>query len=267
MTHTASPLSGDALDARVASVNGVALHPAGVSLPADALRQRACTELLRQRAQQLGLLAPNDAPGTDGAISESASAAIEQLLEQELQVPEPSRQACERHFAAQTGMHTVGERAQLRHILFAVTPGIDAMQLSKKAEDVLLDVRCADDDGARFAQAAQKFSNCPSGASGGDLGWLTRNDCAPEFAREVFGKQEIGVLSRLVRTRFGLHIIEVRARDPGRPVSFEQVQQAVAAQLRRQSWANALRQYLQLLAGAADIQGVDLDAATSPLVQ
>jgi peptidyl-prolyl cis-trans isomerase C len=30
---------------------------------------------------------------------------------------------------------------------------------------------------------------------------------------------------------------------------------------------NALRQYLQVLAGRAEIEGVDLDAAESPLVQ
>ena len=32
----------------VARINGVALHPPGVLLPPEALRQRACTELLRQ---------------------------------------------------------------------------------------------------------------------------------------------------------------------------------------------------------------------------
>ena len=37
--------------------------------------------------------------------------------------------------------------------------------------------------------------------------------------------------------------------------------------LRQQAWVNALRQYLQLLAGAAVVEGVALDAADSPLVQ
>jgi peptidyl-prolyl cis-trans isomerase C len=37
--------------------------------------------------------------------------------------------------------------------------------------------------------------------------------------------------------------------------------------LRQQAWATALRQLLQLLAGAAAIVGVELDAAASPLVQ
>jgi hypothetical protein len=39
--------------------------------------------------------------------------------------------------------------------------------------------------------------------------------CAPEFAREIFGKPEVGVLPRLVHSRFGLHVVEVLAREPG----------------------------------------------------
>jgi len=45
------------------------------------------------------------------------------------------------------------------------------------------------------------------------------------------------------------------------------VRAAVALVLRQQTWVNALRQYLQLLAGAAQLEGVDLDAADTPLVQ
>lgn len=261
LTHPETPA------VRVASVNGVALHDVADGLPPDELRQRACTELLRQRAQALGLLVQSDRPSLDGAISEAATQAIEDLLEQELQVPQPSEDACRRYFDGQPRLHTAGERARVRHILFAVTPGVDAMQLSKKAEEVLLDVRCARDDGARFTELARKFSNCPSGAQGGELGWLSSADCVAEFAREIFGKPEIGVLSRLVRSRFGLHVVEVCERDPGRSVSFREARAAVITQLRNQSWANALRQYLQLLAGAADLQGVALDAANSPLVQ
>ena len=44
----------------VAHINGVPLHAAGESIDAEALRQRACTELLRQAAVQAGLLAADD---------------------------------------------------------------------------------------------------------------------------------------------------------------------------------------------------------------
>jgi len=253
--------------APVARINGVPLHADGEILPPDALRQRACTELLRQQAQREGLLPQDDAPGLDGATSAEASQAIERLLDQALQVPEPSEEACRRYHAAHPTLGGQGERVRMRHVLFAVTPGVDVKLLRQRAEGVLLDLRCADDDGARFAAAAGQWSNCPSGQEGGDLGWLSAEDCAPEFAREVFGTQEVGVLSRLVHSRFGLHVVEVCERQPGQELPFEQVRASVALMLRQQAWVNALRQYLQLLAGEAEVEGVHLDAADTPLVQ
>ncbi|KLR58202.1 peptidylprolyl isomerase [Diaphorobacter sp. J5-51] len=253
--------------APVARINGVPLHADGEILPPDALRQRACTELLRQQAQREGLLSQDDAPGLDGATSAEASQAIERLLDQALQVPEPSDEACRRYHAAHPTLGGQGERVRMRHVLFAVTPGVDVKLLRQRAEGVLLDLRCADDDGARFAAAAGQWSNCPSGQEGGDLGWLSAEDCAPEFAREVFGTQEVGVLSRLVHSRFGLHVVEVCERQPGQELPFEQVRASVALMLRQQAWVNALRQYLQLLAGDAEVEGVQLDAADTPLVQ
>lgn len=259
--------SGPVAVADIARINGVALNAPHELLDEEALRQRACTELLRQAAQQAGLLSADDVPGALGAISTEASDAIEQLLDRELPVPDPSEEACRRYHEAHPAAHARGERAQLRHVLFAVTPGVDVKQLRLRAEALLIDLRCADDGGAKFAEAAAQWSNCPSGQQGGDLGWLTRADCAPEFAREVFGSSEIGVLARLVHSRFGLHVVEVVAREAGQQPAFEDVRQAIALTLRQQAWVNALRQYLQLLAGAAVVEGVALDAAESPLVQ
>jgi len=252
----------------VARINGVALNAPGEVLPPEVLRQRACTELLRQAAQSAGLLAGSDAASTDGTTSEAASVAIETLLERNLNVPEPSEEACRRYHAAHEGTYRTGERVRARHILFAVTPGVDVVALRKRAEPVFLGVRCHDGRATDlFTDAARQWSNCPSGERGGDLGWLSPTDCAPEFARELFGHAEVGVLSRLVHSRFGLHIVEVLEREPGVAQSFESVRGAVAMALRQQAFVTALRQYLSLLAGEASVEGVDLDAAETPLVQ
>ncbi|WP_042425792.1 peptidylprolyl isomerase [Comamonas granuli] len=251
----------------VACINGVALHAHGERLAPEALRQRACTELLRQQAQRAGLLAAGDAPGADGTTSAAAAAAIEQLLDRELQVPEPSEEACRRYHAAHPAQTMQGERARVRHVLFAVTPGVDVQRLRQRAEALLRELRCADDGGQAFHAAAAQWSNCPSGSAGGELGWLTRADCAPEFARELFGGAEVGVLARLVHSRFGLHVVEVLEREAGVQPPLAQVRGAVALRLRQQAWANALRQYLQVLAGQAAIEGVDLAGAPTPLVQ
>lgn len=267
----------------VARVNGIALHALGEQLDAAELRRRACTELLRQQSQRAGLLAADDAASDDGVASEAAAAAIEALLERELRVPEPSDEDCRRHHAANPARYASGERVLARHILFAVTPGVDLNALLPRAEQLLLRLRCHDGRGAgdeagrsdvgrsdrddAFAAAAREWSNCPSGAAGGALGWLHATDCAPEFARELFGQPVVGVLPRLVRSRFGLHVVEALAREPGLAQPYETVRGAVALALRQQAWTTALRQYLRVLAAQATLEGVDLDAADTPLVQ
>ncbi len=247
-----------------ARVGEVPLHRPDERPGEDDLRQRACTELLRQRAQQRGLLAADDAPDADGVISAAAAQAIEALLDAELQVPEPDEAACRRHHAVHQARYSIGERVHARHILYAVTPGVDIHALRRVAEQSLLDLRAQP---ALFAQRAGEQSNCPSAAEGGQLGWLRREDCAPEFARELFAQTEVGVLPRLVHSRFGLHIVEVLARDAGQAQPYEAVHGAVRLALRQQAYATALRQYLQLLAAATDVQGVALEASDSPLVQ
>ena len=253
----------------IAQINGQSLHQADETLSPDELRQRAYSELLRQEAITKGLLAERDAPLADGVMSEEASHAIEALLEQAITTPDPSDEACRRHHAAHQARYSTGERVKLRHILFAVTPGVDVVALRNRAETTLLDVRCHDGQTAqdRFAKAAVTMSNCPSGADGGDLGWLLSADCAPEFAKEIFGHLDVGVLPRLVHSRFGLHVIEVLQREPGLEQPYEVVCGAVTLSLRQQSYVTALRQYMQLLAGAAHIDGVDIEASDSPLVQ
>lgn len=253
----------------VARINGVALNTGDDLLSADDLRQRACSELLRQTAIARGLLHDSDTQSTDGVLTEDATTAIEALLEQELAIPEPSEEACRRHHAAQQAIYSTGERIKVRHILFAVTQGVDVVALRNRAETALLDVRCHDGSNAedRFAKAANTLSNCPSGAEGGELGWLTATDCAPEFAKELFGHVEVGVLPRLVHSRFGLHVVEVLEREPGQEQPYEAVTGAVAMSLRQKTYITALRQYLRLLAGSALVEGVDLEVADTPLVQ
>lgn len=267
---TAVPAAADrGDDAAVARVNGVPLHGVGESPDLETLRQRAYSELLRQTAQRAGLLPVGDEPPPDGVLSEAASQAIEQVLERAIRVPEPDAAACQRFFEAHRARFSQGERVHAAHILFAVTPGVDVDALRRKAEGLLVALRCA--DAAAFAAAAAENSNCPSGAAGGDLGWLGRGDCAPEFAAALLAQDQatahVGVLPRLVSTRFGFHIVRVQAREAGTPQAFEAVHASIAQFLRQQSYVTALRQYLDLLAGAAQIEGVALDAADSPLVQ
>ena len=71
------------------------------------------------------------------------------------------------------------------------------------------------------------------------------------------------VITRLFFASIGVVVI----REPGAAQPFASVQGAVRMALRQQSFVTAMRQCLQLLAGAAMVEGVALDAAETPLVQ
>lgn len=249
-------------------VGRVTLADNAAELDEASCRQRASLELLRQAAIARGLLDAQDPAPVDGVVSEAAAEAIDRLLNETIAVPEPDESACRRHHEAHPARYAVGERLRARHILFAVTPGVDVQRLRQRAEQVLLDVR-SNPEG--FAEAARQNSNCPSAAQGGELGWLMAADCAPEFARGVFDQElsgaHVGVLPRLVHSRFGLHVVEILAREPGQAQPFEQVREAVAQSLKQQAWITAMRQTMRVLAAQTEVEGVDLDAADSPLLQ
>lgn len=236
------------------TVNAVEVDAAAWPTPQVA----AVHELLRQRARELGLVA-------DDAAEADVERAIERTLAEEVPVPEPTDEECRRWYAANAKRFRSGDLACVRHILFQVTPGAPMPAIRGVAEAVLHELKAAPQ---LFAERAKQHSNCPSGANGGNLGQLQRGETVPEFDQAVFGDgTTIGILPKLVATRHGFHIVSVDKRIEGKQLPYELVRENVAAELRRRSEARALSEYVRLLAGAADIEGVDIDAAGSPLVQ
>ena len=255
---------------QAASVNGVALQGADEHLDAAALRERAWGELLRQEAVRQGLLPALDDDRAP-ALSERDQAVIEAMLERTIPVPAPADEDCRRFHESRKSHFVQGAQVHARHILFAVTPGVDVTKLAARAEQTLLELSHRDVEPGRFAELARQLSNCPSGAAGGDLGWIGPQECADELANEMFHQSHplpgIGLRPRLVHSRYGFHILEVLERQAGRLPGFDEVRDRIALQLAQQSRARGLHQYMQLLAGSAEIAGVELAGVGSPLVQ
>ena len=254
----------------IASINGIALHGPNARPDEESLRERAFTELLRQQAVQMGLL-PRAAVLETPALGASERSVLEAMVDAAVQVPAPTKEECQRYFAARKNQYLVGQAVHLRHILFAVTPGVNVQSLSVHADKALISLLGKNVPIDLFGKLAAELSNCPSSTQGGDLGWLGPQDCAPELASILFFQAEVpvglGVLPRLVHTRFGFHIIEIRERRDGKPLDFADVRERVAAQLALQSRAKALHQYMGLLLGQARVEGITLKAFDSPLVQ
>ncbi len=96
------------------------------------------------------------------------------------------------------------ERVQLAHILLPVAA-------SSKVEDsvkaLAAGLRQQILDGADFATLSSRYSSAGAGENGGDLGYIAREDIAPDFARAAFNLN-VGEISGVVRTQFGYHIIK-----------------------------------------------------------
>ena len=253
-----------------ASINGIALHEPGEALDAETLRELAFTELLRQRAVHQGLLPRSNSLVTP-PLTETERQVLEHMTDDEVGAQAPTEEECRRYYEAHKAQFTVGQARHVRHILFAVTQGVNVHALSRRAETALLELTRKDAAPGRFEALAAELSNCPSSAQGGDLGWLTPEDCAPELANELFYQTDpglgMGVRPRLVHTRFGLHIIDVLGRKKGQLPPFEELHAQIVQRLTHQSRATALRQYMQLLVGQARVEGIELEGASSPLVQ
>lgn len=217
----------------------------------------AAHELLRQRAVELDRLA-------DEADDTATTAAIEKLLGDEVDVPEPTTDECRRWYETHRSQYRNGELVHARHILFQITPGAPVEAIRSVAEAMLMELRVNPEV---FGERARAKSNCPSGAQDGQLGQLARGSTVPEFEKAVFDNDATGVLPNLVQTRHGFHIVAVDQRIPGESLPFEAVAAQVAGELRSASEERAVSQYIRVLAGRADIEGVDLGAAGSPLVQ
>jgi peptidyl-prolyl cis-trans isomerase C len=88
--------------------------------------------------------------------------------------------------------------ATARHIL------VDSEEKCNELKDQIT-------NGADFADIAKAHSNCPSGATGGDLGEFGPGMMVPEFDKVVFSA-EIGSVEGPVKTQFGYHLLEVTSR-------------------------------------------------------
>lgn len=229
-----------------------------------ATRALVVRELLLQRAR---LLHMQTEPLSDGDARETdEEAQIRVLLETEVQTPKADEEACRRYYHANLGRFRSQDLFEPLHILFKAPrdDGPAYARATAQAETALAEVMAAPECFERLAAA---LSDCPSASEGGRLGQVARGDTTPEFETALLSLEAGQVYPEPVQTRYGLHIVKLERKVAGESLPFEHVHSRIATYLEETSWRRAVAQYVTLLAGQAQIAGLDMPGATTPLVQ
>jgi len=83
-----------------------------------------------------------------------------------------------------------------------------------EVREELLNLRQRIIDGERFSTLAVLYSEDPGSARrGGELGFMSRNELDPEFAKAAFRLNDDGGISRIVESEFGFHIIQLISKE------------------------------------------------------
>lgn len=231
-------------------------HPAEALAQAwhEAARSLVIRELLLQQARRLNL----------GDIDDEEER-LACVLEQELQVPDPSEQDCRRFYEANPDRFCSPTLMALSHILLAAAPDdmeerLHQEEAGRRILSSLLKGRC------RFADLAKQYSACESRHQGGSLGQISKGQTVEEFERPVLSLNE-GLHPELIESRYGWHIVRVDQRIDGERLPYEYAKPNIRQFLSESVTRRAFRQYLQVLAAETGVDGVDLALPDSPLMQ
>ncbi|MFM6978830.1 MAG: peptidylprolyl isomerase [Methylophilaceae bacterium] len=98
-------------------------------------------------------------------------------------------------------------QSHLRHILIKVSE----VTSEKEARQRMEIIRERAEHGEDFAELAKQYSEDSSASNGGDLGWVNPNENLPELDRAM-EKLAIAEISPIIKSQFGIHIIQVTER-------------------------------------------------------
>ena len=134
-------------------------------------------------------------------------------------------------------------QTHVRHILLQPNELLPEAEALRRLADIRERVLAG---AATFEEMARQYSSDGSAGRGGDLGWVYPGDTVPEFERAMNALQP-GEISEVVRTPFGLHLVQVLARrnDQASPERLRQAaREAVRQERSREAyeiWAEQLR--------------------------
>lgn len=230
----------------------------------SATRALVIRELLLQEARRLEVPVEPRADD-DGRVETADDAIIRALIDREVRIPKADEVTLRRFYENNYGRFVTASLYEADHILIAARrDDRDAFAAAREKAATVAAVLAEGPE--RFSTLARDFSDCPSAAVGGSLGQIGPGDTTAEFEAALTALS-VGQISAPVETRYGVHIIRLARRIEGRLLPFDVVRRRIEVYLEEHVRHQAIAQYIALLIGRAEVRGIALEGATSPLVQ
>lgn len=225
----------------------------------------AVRQMLLDEAERLGI----DGSGmtdADGNPLTTKEARIEALLAAQVHTPHADEATTRRFYDTHRERFRSAPLVEAEHILFGADTA-DAFAMGLATGDARTAIRKLAAKPDSFAALARQHSACPSKEQGGNLGQVSPGALVPEFEQVLFALPAGALHPEPVRSRFGVHVIRAGRREDAQQLPFEAVAARIADYLEEASWRRAVAQYIGILAAQSRIEGVDIAAAESALVQ
>ncbi|OXS14568.1 peptidylprolyl isomerase, partial [Zobellella denitrificans] len=166
-------------------------------------------------------------------------------------------QAIADYYQANLSTYSRPEQRKVAHIM--VNKGRDAEQKIQAIAERLA-------AGEAFAELARTESDDSfSGARGGELEWMETGTMDPAFDQAAFALAQVGDVSGVVESEFGLHLITLLEVQPAQTRPLAEVRDSIAERLARDEAANAFYAREQRLAELAFEFPDSLDMAAQEL--
>ncbi len=165
--------------------------------------------------------------------------------------PAPTEEEIAAHFEAHKQEYTSGDQVLAQHIL--VKPASDSAADKDAAKAKLQEIRARIVSGeSTFGDEAAKHSDCPSGKSGGSLGWFGRGMMVKPFEEAAFS-MPCNEVSDLIETQFGYHIIVKTEEKPGQEPSLDDLHDKILDFLAHEKRGQIVSDYVADLRSKADV--------------
>ena len=229
-----------------------------------AARALVIRELLLQEARRLNIVA-EPKTDVDGREETTDDALLRGLIEREVRVPVADEATSHRFYENNRRRFTTAALYEADHILIGARRDDSASYAAARERAASIAAVLATEP-EQFAELARAWSACPSATLGGSLGQIAPGDTTEEFEAALVSLAP-GEISGPVETRYGVHVIRLNRRIEGNTLPFEAVRERIEAYLDDHVRRQATAQYIALLIGRADIRGISIEGANSPLVQ